>query len=592
MNQPKRLHSRNEPIELTVDGTAVSAYAGESVAALLLSLGERTFTQPSSFNLPRTLYCGMGLCHQCLVTINGVRDLRACMTTTQPGMVIETELHPDLTKIAPDRGYIGRETLHTSSNSGGREMRMVDVAIIGGGPAGMAAAAEMVGHNVNIALIDAYPQLGGHYFRQPPDALGPHALTNGPRQKEFAALRETIVAAVDQTVYHLPATSIWHISREDEGFVLHLIGPHKNKSVEAKVLLVAAGAYDRPFPVPGWHLPGVLTLGGVQMLLKGHGILPGKRILVGGSGPLLPASAAGLVKAGADVIAVLDIARINTGMMRSPLAFWGQWSRWKELWAYGRTLQKAATPIKFGQTIFEILGKNRVEAVSYGPVDADGRADWSRATTVEVDTVCAALGFLPNIAITRLLKCDHRYDAQLDAFYPVHTESMESSVSDVFVAGDITGVGGKDLSKMQGQIAAWHILQRLAKISGDEAASLSSALRSAIKRERQALAILCERMRVKPAYFTLMQEETIACRCEMVTVGEIREAIEQGATDLRGMKLRTRCGMGACQSRYCEQTIAQLIMQETGADRESVGTSSIRPPIIPIRAAEMLEKPV
>ena len=461
-----------------------------------------------------------------------------------------------------------------------------DIAIVGSGPAGMAAAAEFAQADVSVVLLDAYPQLGGHYYRQPPETFGQHPITSGQRQDDFEALRDR---AAGSQIRRLAETSIWNIAKTDQGFLLQFTGPQKVRSVAAKVLLLAAGAYDRPFPFPGWHLPGVITLGGAQMLLKGHGIVPGKRILVGGSGPLLLAAAAGLVKAGAEVVAVLDMARLFEGMLRSPQTYWGQWGRLKEAWDYGRTLQKAGVPIKFGQTIFRADGAAEVESATYGSIDAMGRPQEGTATKVDVDTVCAALGFLPNIALSRLLKCEHHYDARLDAFYPIHNQAMETNVANLFVAGDITGVGGKDLSKMQGRIAAWNMLSRLERLTSVDAKNCVDTLTPAMAKERRFLDVMHERMRIKPGTLDLLQDETIVCRCEMTTAGDVRNAVRQGATDLRGVKLRSRTGMGACQSRYCEQTTAQLIMQETGADRLSVGTTSVRPPIIPVRAADMLE---
>ena len=191
--------------------------------------------------------------------------------------------------------------------------------------------------------------------------------------------------------------------------------------------------------------------------------------------------------------------------------------------------------------------------------------------------------------MTRHLKCSHWYDERLDAFYPQHDEGFQSSVPNVFVAGDVTGVGGKDLSKIQGRIAAWHILAKMGRLEADELDTRKQALAPQLRRERRFLYMVQERMRVKQGYLDLLNDETYLCRCEMVTVGTLKRAIHDGAHDLRGAKLRTRCGMGACQSRYCEQTTAALIMRETGQPREAVGTSSVRPPLIPILAQDMLE---
>ncbi len=468
-------------------------------------------------------------------------------------------------------------------------MKQVDVAIIGGGPAGIAAAIELVKGNVSLVVIDSYPQPGGHYFRKVPQVFGKGSRIRDGRQAEY----QSLMAEAAQ-VEILSGATVWSVFRDEEtatsagsGFTLHLQG-HEIRAVQATYLLLAPGSYDRPFPFPGWQLPGVITLGGAQMLLKGHGILPGKRILVAGGGPLLLSAAADLIEAGADVLAVLDTASIMDGVAKMPSAIWGQWGRIKEAWRFASTIGRSRVPISFGQTVFRAIGEGEVTGVAYGKLDADGRPLKQTEKVVDVDTICVGLGFLPNLALTRHLGCDHFYDATLDAFYPKHDDRMETTAVNIFVAGDVTGVGGKDLSKLQGRIAGLNILCKLGRLTTDKVRQQMQILQPAIRREKRFMHMMRERMRVKPGFLDLLDDETIVCRCEMVTVGQIKTAVRDGARDMRGAKLRTRCGMGACQSRYCEQTIGNLMARETGQPREAIGTSSIRPPLIPVSLKDIL----
>jgi NADPH-dependent 2,4-dienoyl-CoA reductase/sulfur reductase-like enzyme len=470
-----------------------------------------------------------------------------------------------------------------------KQMKQVDVAIIGGGPAGMAAAIELAAGGADPAVIDAYPQPGGHYFRQPPQEFSNISVATDSRQAEYASL----MAALERlNVGVLSETAVWSIFPAEgalDGYTLHLHGPHPVRSIQARYLLLASGAYDRPMAFPGWHLPGVMTPGGVQMLMKGHGILPGKRILVGGSGPLLLAAAAGLAEAGAEVVAVLDVASMWAGFFKVPQAFWRQTDRLKEAWKYGSTLRRKRIPLLFRHAIFRALGETEVTAVAYGRVDARGRPLKHTEKVAEVDTICVALGFMPNLALSRYLGCEHIYDARLDTFYPQHASTMATSIPNVFVAGDITGVGGKDLSKLQGQVAGLNILGKLGYLPSPEVKKRTQALEPQLKRETRFIHMIRDRLQVRPGLFELIDDETIICRCEMVTAGQIKVAISDGAREIRGVKLRTRCGMGPCQGRYCEPHVAHMIAHLTQQPREAVGKMSVRPPLMPVLINDILQ---
>lgn len=468
-------------------------------------------------------------------------------------------------------------------------MKHVEVAIIGGGPAGIAAAIELAAGGSSLLMIDAYPQPGGHYFKQPPQEFNIAGHPTDNHQAEY----DSLMASVERlNVDILSQTAVWSIFPAEESsaeYTLYLQGPHDVHSLRAQILLLAPGAHDRPMAFPGWHLPGVITPGGAQMLLKGHGICPGRRALVAGSGPLLLAAAAGLAEAGTEVVAVLDVASVWDGLFKIPQAFWGQKNRLKEAWRYGDTLRRKRVPLLFRHTVFRAVGDEEVTAVAYGKVDARGQPLKHTEKVVDVDTICAALGFLPNLALTRHLGCEHVYDAVLDAFYPRHTDTMETTTPNVFVAGDVTGVGGKDMAKLQGQVAGLNILGKLGFLSPEQVRTRVKALAPNLNREARFIRMLRDRLQVRPGLLALVNEDTIICRCEMVRAGQIRAAIADGAQDIRGVKLRTRCGMGACQGRYCEPHVGHLIASVTKQSRETVGTMSVRPPLIPVLMNDIVQ---
>lgn len=490
----------------------------------------------------------------------------------------------------------------------------VELAVIGGGPAGMTAAIEAAAGGASVIVIDAYPELGGHYFRQLPTTFGQKNGHSDDRQAERRALTDSVA---ELNIEVLSETVVWGIFQGEgpsfvddrvdapngrpseapepqssaDGFSLHLQGPHSIQTVQANCLLLATGAYDRPMVFPGWTLPGVITPGAAQMLMKGHGILPGKRVLVAGSGPLPLAAAAGLAEKGAQIVALLDIASPWDGWQMMPRALWGQWTRLREGWGYWRTLRSKRVPFLFRHAVFQAHGEDEVQAVTFGEVDPQGRPLRKTARTVDVDTVCVGLGFLPNTALTRHLGCDHFYDAVLDVFFPWHAATMETSVSGVFVAGDVTGLGGKEMSKLQGRIAGLNILSELGHLSPTAVENHIRQLEPEIERERRFTRLLRERLKIRPSLAEFASDDTIICRCEKVTAGQIRSAVADGARNMGGVKVRTRVGMGSCQGRYCESSVGYLVAREAGRAREDVGCMTVRPPVIPIPARLMTSDP-
>jgi len=221
-------------------------------------------------------------------------------------------------------------------------------------------------------------------------------------------------------------------------------------------------------------------------------------------------------------------------------------------------------------------------------VDAARQPLWQTKRTLDVDTVCAGWGFLPSTSPSRHLGCSHFYDPLLDTHFPRHDAMMETDTPGVFVAGDIAGVGGKDLAILQGQVAALAILGKLGHFAPEAVAARVRRLGARLAREKRLADMLRERFRMRPGLLDLISDDTIVCRCEGVTAAEIRQAVASGARDVRGVKLRTRTGMGPCQGRYCGPTVGDIVARETGRSPADVGFMTVRPPLIPVPAADLL----
>lgn len=475
-----------------------------------------------------------------------------------------------------------------------------DIAVIGGGPAGMEAALTAASNGASVVLVDDATSLGGHYYKELPGHF--KSIAKRQHQNRNRELRRREQALAESGAEVLLGTSVWGIFDEngstlfgnsstvETSFELQLDhAPNGITSVKARSLILTPGVYDRPLPFPGWELPGVLTPGAVQMQIEKQGMLPGRRVLVAGSGPLQLVVAATLARHGADVVAVLDTSSALEGFPEVLGVLGGLWSRLGEALGSLSILARHRIPLLFQHAVYRASGTldSGVQSVTIGRVDEQGRPIPGTQRELRVDTICIAYGFIPSIAMTLHLGCEHSYDAELQAFLPKSDENLQTSVAGIFVAGDVTGAGGKPLADLQGQLAAISALEKLNKIATEQAIQERRRLARAIDREKRFAKWLWRRYRVRPGLLELVDDDTCLCRCESVRIGAFRECLKDGGQDLFGIKLRTRMGMGQCQGRYCVPNAALLIAAHKGKPVSQHDLPSIRPPIVPVRLKDI-----
>ncbi len=253
------------------------------------------------------------------------------------------------------------------------------------------------------------------------------------------------------------------------GWELALRGPGAPSSLIAQVLILAPGASDRPIPFPGWTLPGVLTAGAVQSLVKRQRVLPGRRVLLSGTGPLQLAVAASLVRAGAEVIGVLEGASLGMAALRQAPAMWRHWARVREGWDYWRTLRSARVPYRIGWSVVEARGDGEVQEALIAQLDRAWRPICGTEQTVAADTVVIGYGLTPATELSRLLGCAHAYRPQLGGYVPRRDALMQTSLPGVYAVGDGAGIGGAELAGIEGQIAAVAAAQRLGHLTDEVA---------------------------------------------------------------------------------------------------------------------------
>lgn len=450
----------------------------------------------------------------------------------------------------------------------------IELAVVGAGPAGMAAAVEAAGLGLPVTLVDVFPRPGGQYFRRTPPELEPEPAAEEKGQWLLEGLDRAEIRVHTGTV-------VWGIFAEEDGYLLCLYGPPgKPRRLKTRAVILAPGAYDRPVPFPGWTLPGVMTAGAALAMVKHQKVLPGRQILLSGTGPLQLILARHLIEAGAEIAGVLDASAFPWRGWRHAGAVWGQWERLGEGWQAWGAMRQAGVGIRWGHLVFRAEGDGQLEAVTIGPVDG------SRPEIVPADTLCLGHGFVPGIQLSRLAGCDHQYRPGQAAHVPVRDEWLETTLAGLFVAGDGAGIGGKDVALLEGQLAAMGAARRLGR---EAAPDRVSGVRRDLARQKRFAAVLDDLFPLSSHLGDLLTDETVLCRCEEVTVGEVRRAIEEGASTVSAIRMLTRAGMGRCQGRMCGSPVAELLARQLGQPVELVGQATPRPPVVPIPLEGLLE---
>jgi NADPH-dependent 2,4-dienoyl-CoA reductase/sulfur reductase-like enzyme len=433
------------------------------------------------------------------------------------------------------------------------------IAIIGAGPAGLAAAKVSAESNSEVIVLDSGPRPGGQYWRHRDDV-------QGYKSHRASGYLDSIIGS--QNVTYIHGAQVWSATRDNGAITLNYLHEGREKSITVEKLILTTGAYDRSLPFAGWELPGSMTPGAAQALLKGHGVIAGKKILVSGTGPFLLPVAVGLAEAGADVLGIIE-AHSPLRWLRSPLALILNPQKALELLYYLRKIRKLSLHISFGRAVIGFSGS----AVTISKVKSNLESK-GEVTEIECDVVAAGWGFNPDVTLGGILGCNQKVDRDGSVIFSVDSE-QRSSVLNVWIAGEATGIGGADLALAEGEIAARSALNKSIPLS--------------LKFKRLRLQLFATALQrsypVGNGWQGWIKPESKICRCEEVSHSEICQSVtELSAHDSRTSKLFTRAGMGLCQGRICSRNVSEIIAGKNGCqvtDQERISYSN-RPIAAPI----------
>lgn len=419
-----------------------------------------------------------------------------------------------------------------------------DVAIIGGGPAGQAAALTLHDHGIGCIVLDEQARPGGQILRQPPRRM---TVTGWMQGRTYGGLRRQLERFERSCAGSWRGgRSVLDIRPEGDAFALTTSGLDGIERIVARKVLIAAGCQDLAVPLPGWTLPGVYAAGGIQAFVKGQQVVPGTRILLAGTHPLMLLIGAQILAAGGKVEAIL-FAQPRTSMMAAVIRHAGSAGRHLVTLAPAMQamalLRRHGVPVHFGAGLEAVEGSDRVEAV---------RTSLGR---LPCDTVGLCYGFVPQSALPRIAGARVRTAGPAGGWAAEHDRWMRSSVPGLFVAGETTGVAGAPAAQTAGVIAGAGLALDLGAIDRHAAERLTGPARRE-HASRLRFATLLDRIADPRSFFPAMQDDTLVCRCEDVALGVLRPLLDGRSAN--AIKLQSRCGMGACQGRNCEPTLLRL----------------------------------
>ncbi len=449
------------------------------------------------------------------------------------------------------------------------------LVIIGAGPAGLAAAVVAAEHGLDVALLDEQGAPGGQIYRAMESIPAGRAELLGA---EYQRGRKLVSALRDSSVDYFPDTQVWSLSQKRE---IGLLRGKTPAMITADQVLLASGAMERPVPFPGWTLPGVMNAGAGQILMKAHGIVPADGVVLAGSGPLLLLLAWQYLHAGVKIKAILDLTPMHNhlrALPHLPRALLARHYLMKGL-AYKKDLRQAGISTLYNVGGLHAKGNDHLTSVSFH--------QRGQQHTIETDLLLMHFGVIPHTQLARAAGCEHNWDSSQQCWRPQLNDWGNSSIDGILIAGDGAGIGGARTAEHAGRLAALQAVNTFGLIEGWERDLLARDDRKWMREELHIRPFLDAFFHIPGKLLSVPDDDTIVCRCEEVTAGEIRTAVANGHKDSNQVKFLTRCGMGPCQGRQCADAVENIVAAAGGESIARGGHYRGRPPVTPLTLGQL-----
>jgi NADPH-dependent 2,4-dienoyl-CoA reductase/sulfur reductase-like enzyme len=459
-----------------------------------------------------------------------------------------------------------------------------DVVIVGSGFSGIVAGGILADRGLNILLVDENIHIGGQLLRKIPDRLGEYSsyhpdyvkkigfrFVENVKQKKIAIMNRTCVVGI------YPNKRL-------------MLESERNRIMEVSgdVLLFATGARERYLPFKGWTLPGVYSTGMVQVLMKSSGVLPAGKILIGGSGLFLFSVGYEVLKNEGKVLAILEQSGMMDKIKMLPVLV-HQLSKLSEGAKYLSALFFRGVPVKYGRRIIEARGTHALEDVVVGKVDRTGKLIEGTEKIYKTEALAVGYGFVPNVEGPQLANCALEFSGEKGGWIVKVDDKLETSVENILAAGEITGVGGALKSINEGKIAALSILRKFAKIDESDYQRQLKKLTKEREHHMRFVHYFNSLYRIPRQAILDVPDDTVICRCEDITMGQIKKGIASGYDTPMALKTGTRLSMGNCQGRTCGPVVYDILSAVNGREPGQAGMFHARPPLKPVSIEALAE---
>ena len=582
---PTQLIDRSKTVVFEYEGKPIEAYEGDTLASALYASGRSIFSRSFKFHRPRGLLCVAGRCPNCLMEVDGVPNVRVCTQAARPGMKVRHQnawpsLERDLVSVL-DRldpllpvGFyykalhrpkivwkLAQPVIRRLAGLGALQIADVpdtryrhqhhhaEVAVIGGGPAGLAAALEAASKGARVTLVDDQPGLGGHLRF---DNRTYRDIPGFPKTRGFEIARS--LAQEVQSSEGIRVLSPASAFGLYEGDLLGVLSGDHLLKIRAKRIVIATGAYEVPMVFEGNDLPGVMLMTGAQRLMHLHGIKPGSIAVVATNNDEGYHAALDLLEAGVSIAAVVDARpQVPEGL------------------EVAEAVRSRGALVLPSHTITRALGKKRVEAAVV--VKREGGRPTGEERRFSCDTVCVSGGFQPASPLLYQVGARLSFDESLGETVP------ESLPSKVYAAGEVTGIHDPAISLVQGKLAGTEAAAALGRTKGDSEAEATALRRQQAKAEELYRGGLGT---AAPAVTTHQGKRRFVCFCEDVTVRNIADAIDEGFGDIQTLKRYSTVTMGPCQGKMCLKSFQAICAEHTRRSIDETGVTTQRPPLQPV----------